>query len=247
MQLAATVMKNTLEAHVRVYNMLKKADPDKNIRIGITKHIHKLEPWYPWDKLACHFADQMVDAPFYSFFTKGVFKVRMAVPGARNANVYHINKLAPKSVDFIGINYHSHGYMRNFKKLSWNNPREIATDIKGFTIYAEGLYDAIKEASTRMARTLNIPIYITQNGVATTNDSIRTLHAQRHLYAVSQAIKHGYNVQGYYYYSLMDGFTWGGYSKKFGLFAVDRISPTLERTLKPGAQYFLSVVDKFTR
>jgi beta-glucosidase len=245
MQTAATVIKNTLEAHVRVYNALKKADKAKNIRIGITKHVHKLEPWYPWDKLACHLADQMTDAPFYNFFTTGSFKIRMAVPGKLNANVSHTNKQAPQSVDFIGINYHSHGYMRNFKKLSWNNPKEVATDIKGFTLYAEGLYGAIREVSDRMARRLNIPIYITQNGVATTNDSIRELHAQQHLYAVSQAIKHGYNVAGYYYYSLMDGYTWGGYNKKFGIFSVDRT--TLQRTIKPGAAYLLNVVNKFAR
>lgn len=244
MQTAATVMKNTLEAHVRVYNTFKKADKSKNIRVGIIKHVHKLEPWFVWDKLACHLADQMIDAPFYNFFTTGDFKVRMAVPGKLNANVHHTNKLAPRSVDFISINYQSHGYMKNFKKMDWDNPKEVATDCKGFTIYAEGLYDAIKEVSDRMARMLNIPIYITQNGVATTDDSIRTLHAKQHLYAVSQAMRHGYNVCGYHYYSLMDGYTWGGYTKKFGLCAVDRT--TLERTCKAGAEYFLSVVDKFT-
>lgn len=243
MQLAATVMKNELEAHVRVYHALKTADKNKNIRVGIVKHVHKLEPWFTWDKLACHLADQMVDAPFYNFFTTGHFKIRMAVPGKLNANVHHVNKLAPQSVDFIGINYQSHGHIRNFKKMNWDNPKEVATDCKGFTIYAEGLYDAIKEVSDRMARQLNIPLYITQNGVATTDNAIRALHAQQHLYAVSQAIKHGYNVSGYYYYSLLDGYTWSGYSKKFGLFAVDRT--TLERTLKPGAQYFLNAANRF--
>jgi len=243
MQLTARVFKNQLDAHVRVYNALKHADTEKKIRIGIVKHVHRLEPWYAWDKLACHLADQLTDAPFYSFFTTGMFKVRMAVPGRLNANVYHVNKMASKSIDFIGINYHSHGYMKNFKKLSWNNPKEIATDLPGFTLYPEGLYGAIKEVSERMGAVLNIPIYITQNGVATTNDDLRTLHTQRHLYAVSQAIKAGYNVQGYYYYNLMDGYTWGGYSKKFGLFAVDRT--TLTRTLKPGAEYYLNVVNRF--
>src|SRR5258708_16166868 len=97
--------------------------------------------------------------------------------------------------------------MKSCKKLNWNNPRETGTDLKGYTIYAESLYGAIKDVSDRMARKLNIPIYITQNGVATTDDSIRTLHAQQLLYAVSQAIKHGYNVARYYYYSLMHGYT----------------------------------------
>jgi beta-glucosidase/6-phospho-beta-glucosidase/beta-galactosidase len=244
MQKVAIVLRNELEAHVRVYDAIKKADTTKMIKVGITKHVHRLEPWYPWDRFACSLADRLADAPFYNFFTTGIFKLKMSVPGKLHASVYHVNKQAPYSIDFIGINYHTHGFIKNFKRMDFNNPKEIATDIPGFTLYPEGLYDAIKEASNRMAKQLNIPIYITQNCIATTDDSIRTLHAQRHLYAVSQAIKHNYNVQGYYYCSFMDGHSWGGYTKKFGLFAVDRT--TMERTLKQGAHYYLDVVNTFS-
>jgi beta-glucosidase len=242
MQYVATVFKNELEAHVRVYHAIKKID--KNVQVGIAKQIHRLEPWYPWDKLACKLADKLTDEPFYHFFTTGTFNIKMSVPGKLHASVQHINTLAPQSVDFVGINYHTHGFIKNFRRVETNNPKEIPTDIQGFTLYPEGLYHAMREVSRRMAKQLNIPIYITQNCVATTNDTLRTLHTQRHLYAVSQAIKHGYNVQGYYYFSLLDGHSWGSYDKKFGLFAVD--STTMVRTLKPGAQYYLNVVNKFS-
>lgn len=244
MQLAAKVFKNQLEAHVLAYNAIKATHKDNRLKIGIIKHMAQLKPWYLWDTLACKLADLITDEPFYSFFTTGLFKVRMAVPGKLNAHVFHTNPKAPESIDFIGINYHSHSYMKNFRRVEQTKNKEIATDLPGFTLYAEGLYDAIKELSNRMAKKLNIPIYITQNGIATTNNSLRTLHAKRHLYSISQAINDGYNVLGYHYYSLFDCYTWGGYDKKFGLFSVDPIS--LKRTLKPGACYYLEIIKKFT-
>jgi len=245
MQQVGTVLKNILEAHVRVYNAIKKADTTQSVKVGIVKHIHRLEPWYPWDKIACTFADWLTDTPFYSFFTTGTLTIKLSIPKIFKVSVQHTNKLAPQSVDFIGINYHTHGFIKNFKRIETNNTKEIATDIPGFTLYPEGLYYAIKEVSNKLTKPLNIPILITQNPVATTDDSIRTLHAQRHLYAISQAIKHGYDVQGYYYCSFIDGHVWGGYDKKFGLFSVDRT--TLNRNLKPGSHYYLNVVNKFTK
>jgi beta-glucosidase len=244
MQLAATVLKNQLEAHVRVYNALKAADTEKRIKIGIAKHVHQVEPWhskkahplrYKLESFACKTARHIMDDSIYNFFITGVFKIRVFKCGF-GANVSHKNPRAPQSLDFVGINYHSHGYFNGFKHIS--NPHEIQTDAKNMTLYPEGLYFAIKEVTEKLHR----PIYITQNGIATTNDSLRELHAQRTLYALSQAIKNGYDVRGYCYYTFLDGYTWGGYSTKYGIFSVDRIS--LERTLKPGAHYLLQVIEQ---
>jgi len=83
---------------------------------------------------------------------------------------------------------------------------------------------------------------ITLNGVATTDDELRKLHSERSLYAVSKAIQDGYNVIGYHYYTLLDGFSWECYDKHLGLFAVDR--NTMERTLKPGASRFIEIAQQ---
>ena len=114
MQYVATVFKNELEAHVRVYHAIKKAD--KKSACWYRKTIHRLEPWYPWDKLACKLADKLTDEPFYSFFTTGAFNIQMSVPGKLHASVHHNNKLAPQSVDFVGINYHKHGFIRTLNR-----------------------------------------------------------------------------------------------------------------------------------
>jgi beta-glucosidase len=238
---AATVLKNELEAHVRVYKSIKNAHHGNNARIGIIKHMHELEPWHVWDRPSCYIADMLTNKSFYNFFSTGTFNIRIPLPGKSGAWVTHHNAYAPKSLDFIGINYHSHGYLKNiFHHVS--NPSEIPTDVAGMTVYPEGLYSAIKNISDNITKKLHIPIIITQNGVATRDESIRDLFIKRHIYAVSRAITDGYNVEGYYYYSFLDGFSWGSYDTHFGLFSVDR--STMKRTLKPGAQYFCDIIKK---
>jgi len=238
---AANVLKNELEAHVRVYKTIKESPGGNKTRIGIVKHIHPLQAWHFWDRASCALANMLTNHSIYSFFTTGNLSIKIPLPGKAGAWVSHQNAFAPKSLDFIGINYYGHGYIKNLVNHV-NNPAEIPTDIDGISIYPEGLYFGIKDVADNLAKKLNIPLYITQNGIATTDEDIRDLYLKRHLYAVSKALKEGYNIQGYFYYSLLDCFSWGSYEKQFGLCSVDRT--TLNRTPKKGAQYYYNVIKK---
>ena len=113
---------------------------------------------------------------------------------------------------------------------------DILTDMP-YTIYGEGMYRAIESVST-----LNVPIIITENGVADAADDRRKLYIQRYLYAVSRAIEDGFNIIGYFYWSLMDNFEWAfGYDMKFGLFSVDIRSQ--ERSLREGSKAFIEIIN----
>ena len=90
---------------------------------------------------------------------------------------------------------------------------------------------------------LDVPIIITENGVADKDDTIRSEYIRKYLYAVSMAIKDGYDVVGFYYWSLMDNFEWAfGYDMKFGLYSVD--FKTQERNLRRGSEEFVKIVMK---
>ena len=107
-----------------------------------------------------------------------------------------------------------------------------------YSIYGEGLYRAIEFVSV-----LNIPIMITENGIADAKDDRRELYIKRYLYATSRAIEKGYDIIGYFYWSLMDNFEWAfGYDMKFGLFSIDY--ETQGRSFRNGSKSFVKIVQK---
>ena len=106
-----------------------------------------------------------------------------------------------------------------------------------YTIYAEGLYRAIQEVSA-----LGLPIYITENGAADNREDglRRDMWIKRYLYATHKAIQDGFDVRGFFYWSLIDNYEWNlGYVQKFGLYKVDM--ETKERTLRNGTDFFIKM------
>ena len=87
---------------------------------------------------------------------------------------------------------------------------------------------------------LGLPILITENGVADDHDELRPAFLREHLAAVADAIDAGVDVRGYLYWTAWDNFEWAeGYTKRFGLFSVDRA--TQERIAKPSAALFAEI------
>jgi beta-glucosidase len=169
----------------------------------------------------------------------------------------YTNTNAIGAFDFVGINYYSHGCMKNFKVTTHKN--EQPTNNDRYTLYAEGLYRAIKEMSEKLTKQFNKPLYITENGISTdevastpAGTKFYTAHGQekagrqeflqKYLFAVKQAQIDGYDVRGYMYWSFMDNYEWGCFKKKYGLFEVDFNDPALPRRLKPSAQFYLDTI-----
>ena len=88
---------------------------------------------------------------------------------------------------------------------------------------------------------LKIPIMVTENGIATSDDAQRVTFIQKALSGVEACIADQIPVIGYMYWSLLDNFEWQkGYSMTFGLVEVDR--NTQIRKPKPS----LEVLGSFT-
>ncbi|MBK0368345.1 glycoside hydrolase family 1 protein [Flavobacterium agrisoli] len=241
--LAGQVLRNILIAHTRVYQMIKKLPEGKNAKIGIVKDIFFFEPknrWNVLDWLGAEIADSNFNSSSLAFFETG--KYQFYVPF--EANLQYEDKNAPNTLDFIGLNYYSH-YATEFKlfeheKMFSAVKDETMTDMD-YTVYPEGIYRAIKRISK-----LQKPILITETGIADNKDDRRPQFIERELFAVSKAIQDGYDVRGYYYWSLIDNFEWSlGYSKKFGLYSVDQ--KTQIRTLKNGGKTYQKIVKKFAQ
>ena len=76
-----------------------------------------------------------------------------------------------------------------------------------------------------------MPIMVTENGIATTDDSEREEFIKKAANGIKRCIKDGISVIGYMHWSLLDNFEWQkGFSMTFGLIEVDR--KTMKRNPK---------------
>lgn len=79
--------------------------------------------------------------------------------------------------------------------------------------------------------TQGVPVLITENGIATGDDSRRIEYTSQALQHLAAAMEDGVDVRGYLHWTALDNYEWGHWEPTFGLIAVDR--DTFERTPKP--------------
>ena len=136
-------------------------------------------------------------------------------------------------IDFYGLNCYNRVVVSSrpnadIRKIIKQNGGNFLDN--GNELYPDAIYDALKIARDRY--NVNIPVYITENGVGfekerTVNGKIcdeqRIDYLKGSFASISRAIAEGFDVRGYYLWSLMDNFEWNaGYSMKFGLYTRDR-------------------------
>lgn len=141
-------------------------------------------------------------------------------------------------LDWLGVNYYTRHLHAHDAAAPWPHlaeaPGPLPKTQMGWEIYPDGLHHFL----TRMARDYvgDLPIYVTENGMANADqadipDTVREDFLFAHLAATKQAIADGANVQGFFYWSLLDNYEWAfGYERRFGLVHVDFDS--LKRTPK---------------
>ena len=237
--LAGQVMKNLLNAHVAVFRHLKTLPNGMNVQIGLVKNITQFDPLRRWHILDWYFSGILNDIftnNTIDLLTTGNFNFYL--PGM--ANISYKNTDAIGAIDFIGLNYYSRWHVKGHLNTATpftfeTRPEDIQTDMP-YSIYPEGFYRAIQTISK-----LNKPIIITENGIADNKDDRRELFIERYLYALYKAIMDGYDIRGYFYWTLMDNFEWAeGYAMKFGLYEVD--FTTQKRELRKGSLAFSKIV-----
>ncbi len=238
-ELAALALENMMKAHVQVYNRIKSLPDGEKTQIGLVKNMMQMDPLGEWnilDNLMKHLADVNYNEVLLELFKTDNYNFNMPTMVNLNSKI----EGASKSLDFIGLNYYSH-YAFNFtgdldeslEPLPY--PNEVMTDMD-YGIYPEGIYRAIQRISK-----LGVPIIITENGIADDKDDRRGKFIEQSLFAVSKAIEDGYDVRGFYYWSLMDNFEWNfGFGKRFGLYHVD--FETQERTLNEGSKKYIEII-----
>ncbi|MCM1174572.1 MAG: family 1 glycosylhydrolase [Blautia sp.] len=128
--------------------------------------------------------------------------------------------------DFLGVQ----NYTRTRMDASGSLPAPDGAELTQmeYEFYPEALENVIRKAAKDFKGTL----FVTENGVATSDDTRRCAFIETALSGVNACIADNVPVKGYFYWSLLDNFEWQkGYSMTFGLIAVDRA--TQKRAPKP--------------
>ena len=198
---------NLVSAHKKVYKFLHGLFPAGK-PVGIANNVLSFESYHK------HSITEQIAVSLNDFFVNHLF--------------YFLTK---DTHDFLGINYYFHVRFRHEgMKAQSDSSLQQTHDISdlGWEVYPEGMFDVLTDLSD------DIPIYITECGIATTNDDRRNRFLIAYLQEVARAIKAGVNVRGFFYWSLIDNFEWHrGFEPRFGLIEVDY--STQERHIRPSA------------
>lgn len=239
---AARAMHHILLAHGEAMTRLRgMGQPNLGIVLNFdhaTPASHSAE-----DLAANATQDAIFNRWFIEGITRGTYPAEALAGLARHmpANWQADMPTIHQPLDWLGVNYYTRHIHAADPGAAWPAARDVHGPLDktqmGWEIYPEGLQGFL----TRMAKDYvgNMPIYVTENGMAwaderlngTVNDPQREDFLAAHLRATLNAIDQGANVQGFFYWSLLDNYEWAlGYEKRFGLIHVD--FQTLQRTPK---------------
>jgi beta-glucosidase len=137
---------------------------------------------------------------------------------------------AARRSDFIGVQTYTRVLVGPEGRLP--PPKGAERTAAGYEFYPQALGGTIRFAAERIGR----PIFVTESGIATDDDSRRIAYIDAALAEVRKCLDDGIEVKSFLYWSLLDNFEWTkGYGEHFGLVAVDM--KTFARTPKPSARH----------
>jgi beta-glucosidase len=147
----------------------------------------------------------------------------------KRADVYGPWLETAKHCDYLGVQTYSRSVVG---KKDLPVPQGAEVTQVGWEFYPQCVEHVVRYAAKRAG----VPIYVTENGIATDDDTRRVEYYRQALAGLKHAIDDGVDVRGYVAWSLIDNFEWmSGFAPKFGLVAVDL--KTQKRTIKPSAAF----------
>jgi len=139
--------------------------------------------------------------------------------------------------DFLGVQNYTRSLVGTDGQLPIPEGAELTQ--MDYEFYPEALEHVIRKVHEEFSGEL----IVTENGIATADDTRRIEFIRRAAQGVKNCIADGIPVKGYCYWSLLDNFEWQkGYSMTFGLIAVDR--RTQSRYPKASLLYLRNAFEK---
>jgi beta-glucosidase len=162
-------------------------------------------------------------------------------------------ELISQKTDFFGVNVYYGDFVRSASdgrvEVVEFPPQYPKADMAWLNITPQAIYWAVRHARDVYGVET---FYITENGVAYVDriepsgqihDLGRREYVRNHLISLHRAIREGFDVRGYFLWSLLDNYEWAdGYAKRFGIVHVDY--ETLKRTPKLSADWYAKVIQE---
>ena len=120
--------------------------------------------------------------------------------------------------DFIGVQNYTRKRIDASGDMS--NPEGSETTQMGYEYYPQSIANVVRKVSNELP---GKEIIVTENGIATGDDTRRIAFIKQALDGLSKCAADGIPLTGYMYWSLLDNFEWQeGFAKTFGLITIDR-------------------------
>ena len=212
---AVQVMQHMIKAHARAYKVIHELQPDARVGTSINYRGFKPASWLPWDQWAAKVLHTLFNDLFSRTLKDGVFNAiikKATIPEAIGTQ------------DFVGVNYYTTDLVR-FNPFSAKEmytqrffPEGAALSESGFIAnIPDGMIEAVQ-----WAESFGLPIFITENGVEDSKDTLRPKYIIEHLHALWKIMNANIRVAGYFHWSLVDNFEWErGWTQRFGLWGLD--------------------------
>ena len=232
--LAVNALKNIFACHGSAYDIIHSRIP--HAMVSVAHNMAALAPWNRWspmDRLLSKIAKYFYNHSLLDAFLTGTMQIKFPFKSPIDIDLPIKDKL-----DFFGVNYYTRVHMRfNPSKKMGVELRHRDIDGYGLTDMGWEIHPHGLEKVLRYASKLNVPIIITENGIATRDDQKKIKFMKRHIDVIEKCIKEGLDVRGYFYWSLIDNYEWlQGLDARFGLYKVD--FDTLKRKPTNAAAYY---------
>jgi beta-glucosidase len=226
---------NVFRAHAAVYDMIH-AEGRERASVGVAHNMVAFRPaaeGSAMDRWAVKVAHGIYNMGLIETFRTGTLSVRLPFFLEEETPVGVRDKL-----DFLGVNY----YFRMFLRMSplrlkgpeyfWEDRKKRGLTETGWEVYPKGFEEALRAAALA-----GVPLVVTENGAAETDDRRKIAFMKDHLRVLLRLKREGVDIRGYFWWSLMDNYEWlEGLRPRFGLYRVD--FDTLERSATGTSAWF---------
>ena len=231
---AYSVLANLVRGHAAAYHAIHALQPHAKVGTAINyRSLRPARPGFPLDGWTARLLHNLYNHAFPAACQDGILRF-----GTKKERI----PAALKTQDYIGVNYYTRDLV-HFSMLAFKNmfhrrtfPPGAALSETGFLANVpEGMFEGLK-----WAKGFGLPIYVTENGVEDSTDTLRPRYLLEHLHQVWRAANFSWQIKGYFHWSLVDNFEWErGWTQRFGLWGLD--VATRARIRRPSVDLYAEI------